>query len=165
MRAVAKWVWIMVLVLGVAALAMGAIFVYQGVSVNNLVTERMMQEKVTFGIDPSLVAKGEVIHTADEAMHAADVIKEHRHAIAPTYQDLLAASGGKFDPTNPMDATYAQAINMENYLYLGVLAFGVAQIAIASGVFMLIMGIALLGIGLVLRLALPASPPGRGGTG
>jgi len=93
-------------------------------------------------------------------MHAADVIKEHRHAIAPTYQDLLAASGGKFDPTNPIDITYGQAINMENYLYLGVLAFGVAQIVIASGVFMLIMGIALLGIGLVLRLVVPAKSPG-----
>ena len=160
MRAVARYVWIMVLVLGVAALAMGAVFIYQGVTVNNLVTNQMAQEKVTFGIDPALVAKGEVIHTAEEAMHAADVIKEHRHAIAPTYQDLLAASGGKFDPTNPIDITYGQAINMENYLYLGVLAFGVAQIVIASGVFMLIMGIALLGIGLVLRLVVPAKSPG-----
>ncbi len=39
---------------------------------------------------------------------------------------------------------------MENYLYLAVVGFGLIQSVIASGVFMVVTGIALSGTGLVL---------------
>jgi hypothetical protein len=57
---------------------------------------------------------------------------------------------GKFDPTNPTHLTYAQALNIENYLYLAVLGFGVISIVLATGGFMIITGISLGIIGLVL---------------
>jgi hypothetical protein len=58
--------------------------------------------------------------------------------------------GGKqFDPKNPKDLVYAQAMNMENYLYLAVMGFGLAQLATASGVFMIIIGVAIGGTGIV----------------
>jgi len=46
--------------------------------------------------------------------------------------------------------SYAQALNLENYLYLAVLGFGVTDIVLASGVFMIIMGIALGATGVTL---------------
>jgi len=39
--------------------------------------------------------------------------------------------------------TYAQAQNLENYLYLAVLSFGVTDISMAAGGFMIVMALAL----------------------
>ncbi len=98
------------------------------------------------------MAAGEVIDSFPEALAAGDTIREHRRGIAATYEDLLGE--GHFDPANPEHLTYAQALNLENYLYLAVVAFGLTQIVTASGVFMVITGIALGGTGIVLfRLA------------
>ena len=106
-------------------------------------------EQVTFGLSEEQIAAGDVIDTAKEAQTAADIIKEHRKGIASTYQDLLA--GGRFDPTNPEHLSYAQALNMENYLYLAVASFGLINVVLGTGVFMIIAGVALGGIVIVLR--------------
>jgi hypothetical protein len=58
--------------------------------------------------------------------------------------------GGKYDPTNTRQLTYAQAMNLENYLYLAVLGFGVVTIALGVGAFMVITGIALGLAGIIL---------------
>ena len=143
-----KHLWIAVLLLGIIALAIGVVFVYQGMAKENMVREAMRAEKVTYLLPPEEVAKGNVIDTTEEAQKVADTVKEHRHAIAATYNDLL--KGGRYDPTNPTHLTYSQAINLENYLYLGVLALGVTQVVTASGVFMIVTGIALGGVGVAL---------------
>jgi len=145
---ISRYLAIVVLLLGVVSLALGILFIAQGVDKDNLLRETMREEQVTYLLPEEEVAKGNVIDTAEEAQRVADTIREHRRGIAPTYEDLLA--GGRFDPTNPTHLSYAQALNMENYLYLAVLGFGVTDVVIASGVFMIIMGIALGGTGVVL---------------
>ena len=143
---------IVVLLIGVVSIVIGAVFIGQGMAKNNLLVTAMRQEKITLGIPSDKLAAGEVIDTAKEAQIAGDTVREHRHSIAPTYGDLLGDK--QFDPTDPKQLTYAQALNLENYLYLAVLGFGVTQVVIASGVFMVIAGIALCGTGTALwRLA------------
>jgi hypothetical protein len=132
----------------VVSIVIGSIFIVQAVEKNNWMKEAMRSEKVTLGLSQEQIAKGEVIDTAKEAQAAADTIREHRHKIAPTYNDLL--KGGQYDPTNPQHLTYSQAINMENYLYLAVLSFGVTTVIIGTGVFMIITGFALGTTGVVL---------------
>lgn len=149
MSTATKYLWIMVLALAVVAFALGTVFIVQGVDKSNWMKEAMRLEKVTVGIDESAAAQGDVVDSLNEAQHAGDTIREHRRGIAPTYEDLLA--GERFDPTIPEHLTYAQAMNLENYLYVAVLGFGVTQMLIGSGVFMLVMGIALGVIGLALR--------------
>jgi len=149
MSTATKYLWIMVLALAVVAFALGTVFIVQGVEKSNWMKEAIRLEKVTIGIDESAAAQGDVVDSLNEAQHAGDTIREHRRAIAPTYEDLLA--GERFDPTIPEHLTYAQAMNLENYLYVAVLGFGVTQMLIGSGVFMLVMGIALGVIGLALR--------------
>ena len=139
---------ILILFLGVVGLALGGVFISQGIAKNDLIVERMKIEKVTLAVDPSNPQQVTQINNAADAQKAADTIASHRRAIAPTYQDLLG--GGKFDPTNPKDLTYAQAMNLENYLYMAVTAFGLIQVATASGVFMVVTGLALGGTGVVL---------------
>jgi hypothetical protein len=145
---VMKFLSIVVIVLGIIAIVVGGIFVWQGFAKNNLLVTAMQDEKITLGIESDKISAGEVIDSAAEAQIAGDTVREHRHGIAPTYGDLLG--GQQFNPTNPQQLTYAQALNLENYLYLAVLGFGVTQIALGVGGFMIIVGIALGVTGIVL---------------
>ena len=114
----------------------------QGFVKKAFLTEAMEQERIELdGVEG-------IIDTVEEAHIADDTVREHRHGIAPTYGDLLGE--GRFNPAEAKQLTYAQALNLENYLYLAVVAFGLVQSVIASGVFMVITGIALGGTGLVL---------------
>ena len=136
-----------VLILGVVAVVIGGVFIGQGVSKNNQLTEAMRVEHVTLGIEhPEL--QNEVIDSLAEAQIAGDTIREHRCGIAANHEDLLGE--GRFDPTNPQHLSYAQALNLENYLYLAVVAFGLVQSVMASGAFMVIVGLGLGGTGLLL---------------
>jgi hypothetical protein len=79
---------------------------------------------------------------------AGDTIRVHRRTIAPTYGDLLG--GNKYNPNDPRQLTYAQALNLENYLYLAFVGFGITQIVIVMGIFMVLMGVAIGGTGITL---------------
>ena len=143
-----KGLSVLIIILGVLSIVIGGIFIGQGFAKNNLLVTAMQDEQITLGIEESDLAAGEVIDSASEAQIAGDTVREHRHGIAPTYGDLLA--GERYDPSSMEQLTYAQALNLENYLYLAVLSFGVTQIALGAGAFMIIVGIALGATGLVL---------------
>jgi len=143
---------IIVILLGIVSLAMGVGFIYQGVTNSNLLAENMRIEEVNLGIEATAAEAGELVDTLDEAQTAADTVREHRQGIARTYEDLLA--GERFDPTNPSHLSYAQALNLENYLYLAVVGFGLTTVITISGIFMLVVAIALGATGAALfRLA------------
>ena len=138
---------VVVLLMGAVCLVMGGVFIGLGVSNNAELKEAMRVEHVSLGID-NAQEQDQVIDSREEAKQAGDTIREHRRGIAASYEDLLG--GERFDPTNPSHLTYAQALNLENYLYLAVVAFGLVQSVIASGVFMVVTGVALGGAGIVL---------------
>ena len=135
-----------VLLAGMAGVVMGGVFIGLGVARNCELAKAMQAENVSLGIEGEV--EGQVIDSLNEAKEAGDTIREHRRGIAATYEDLLG--GERFDPADPKQLTYAQALNMENYLYLAVVAFGLVQSVIASGVFMVITGVALGATGTVL---------------
>ncbi len=137
---------LLVLFIGVVAVIMGGIFIGLGASRDMQLKEAMRLEHVTLNIESDL--EGETIDSLSEALEAGDTIREHRRGIAASYEDLLGE--GRYDPTNPQHLTYAQAMNLENYLYLAAVAFGLTQAVMGSGVFMVITGIALGSTGIVL---------------
>jgi hypothetical protein len=141
---------ILVMVLGLVALVLGGIFIGEGFAKNKLIVDRMEVEKVTLAVDPDNPGVTIQINNAADAQKAADTIASHRRAIAPSYQDLLNSGTGRFDPANPTDLTYAQAMNLENYLYMAVTAFGLIQVTLAAGAFMVVTGLAFGGTGLAL---------------
>jgi hypothetical protein len=108
----------------------------------------MRVENVTLAVDPNNPGEAIRIDNSTDAQKAADTIASHRRAIAPTYQELLG--GKQFDPTNPRQLSYAQAMNLENYLYLAVTAFGLIDVAMASGAFMMLTGLAVAIVGFAL---------------
>ncbi len=133
---------IMVLLLSVVAVVMGIVFVQQGFAQEHFLVTSMEQEQITIdGVDG-------IVDSADKALLAGNTVREHRHGIAPTYGDLLG--GERYNPTDLKQLSYAQALNLENYLYLAVASFGIFTVVKVTGAFMIIMGIALGGTGVVL---------------
>jgi hypothetical protein len=127
---------LVVIIIGVVALAMGIVFVQQAFTQESWLVEAMKTEQIAM---PD--GSGTIVDSSQLAQAAGDLVREHRHTISPTYGDLL---GGKnFDPTNPTQITYLQAMNIENYLYLAVTAFGVFTVVKGTGAFMILMGIGL----------------------
>jgi len=148
---------ILVMFLGLVGIVLGGIFVAEGIIKNDLIADRMKVEKVTLAVDPNNPGVTTQINNAADAQKAADKIAADRRKIAPSYQELLNEGTGKFDPTNAKDLSYAQAMNLENYLYMAVTAFGLIQVTMAAGVFMVVTGLALGGGGLVLyRMSRPS---------
>jgi hypothetical protein len=137
---------IIVVLLGVVALVVGLAFIGLGVARNYELKDAMRSEHVTLGIEGE--DTGQVIDSLNESIVAGDTIREHRRGIAPTYEDLL--QGGRYDPTNPQQLTYAQALNLENYLYLAVVAFGLTQAVMGTGAFMILTGLAISATGVAL---------------
>ena len=143
-----RFVAIAVVVLGLVGIVMGAVFIAQGVAKNNELKEAMQVEHITLGLDETAIARGEVVDSLGESQKAGDTVREHRRGIAESYDELLG--GEHYNPADPRQLTYAQALNLENYLYLAVAAFGLITVTMASGAFMVVTGIALGGTGLVL---------------
>jgi hypothetical protein len=127
---------LVVILFGVIALAMGIVFIQQGFDREAWLVQTMRQEQIQMPDEPATIVDSTAL-----AQTAGDIVREHRHGIAPTYGDLLG--GGRFNPTDPTQLTYAQAMNIENYLYLAVTAFGVFTVVKATGAFMVVMGLAL----------------------
>lgn len=148
MTQVSKYLTTILFVVAAASIILGGIFICQALDKESWIKQAMRQEKVTLGIPEEAAKQGEVIDTADEAQKTADLIREHRRNIAPTYEALLA--GGRYDPTNPKHLTYTQALNMENYLYMAVLALGITTAFLGIGTFMIISGIGFATIGAIL---------------
>ena len=143
MQDMVKKLGIIVIIFAVISLAMGIVFIQQGFAKEAYLAEAMEQEQIELeGVEG-------IIDTVEEAQIAGDTIREHRHGIAPTYGDLLG--GDRYNPTKPEQLSYAQALNLENYLYLAVASFGIFTIAKAVGAFMVVMGLALgtAGFGLI----------------
>ena len=158
MGRIARYLAAIVILIGVIGVVMGAVFIGLGVARNNELKEAMRVEHIALGIEEP-TAKGQVIDSLEEAKAAGNIIREHRREIAATYEDLLG--GGRYNPEDPVQLTYAQALNLENYLYLAVVAFGLVQSVTASGVFMVVTGIAFGATGItLLRLVRRVYQPG-----
>ena len=136
---------IILFVIACLSLIAGIIFVQQGFSKNMLIKRLASTENVTAALSDEKIQKGEIVDSLSEMQAAGDLIRSHRQKIAPTYNQLLGS--GKYDPTDPKQLTYSQAINLENYLYLGALSFGITYLMMGIGAFMILTAIAIGAIG------------------
>jgi hypothetical protein len=150
MKAWGRLILIGVVVVGLVCVGAGAAFITLGVQKHQFLTSALDEEQITLGISDSRLAEGEIVDTMKETQIAGDIVREHRHEIAPTYGALL---GGKnFDPTNPTQLTYAQAMNIENYLYLATNSFGVTYLTMGIGAALIGIGAALIALALTLNI-------------
>lgn len=140
---ITKYLAVMVTVLAVVSLVMGIVTIVQGSSAKAKIAEELRAEDVTLGLpkegEPGY-KEGNVVDTAAEAQAAQDMIEKHLRENFGTYGDTERGS--------PERATYITGTTLRNSLNLAVMGFGVSTIAILSGVFMVIMGVALGGGGI-----------------
>ena len=148
-----QYLLILVTLLGVVSLVIGTAFIVQGVATRGMIAEGLRAEKVTLGIEEASANPGNpgnVVDTAQEAQVAQDILEEHLRDDYGTYGDTERGSDER--------ATYLDGTILRNSLNLAIMGFGVTTIATVSGVFMIIVGIVLGGIGLVIyRLSRRAS--------
>ena len=136
-----RYLPMLVALLGIVSIVLGAVFIGLAFQKEAWMRDTARLEKVTLGLTDEQIEDGDVVDSGAEMQAAADTIRGHRRNIAPTYNDLLA--GGRYDPTNSTHLSYTQALNMENYLYLGVLGFGVTMLIKGIGVALIVIGIAI----------------------
>ena len=136
MNAKVRNLGLVVIIFGLISLAIGIVFVQQGFDKEAWLLQAMKQEQIEM---PD--GSGSIVDNAVLAQAAGDLVREHRRGIAPTYGDLLG--GEHFNPTDPKQLTYAQALNLENYLYLAVASFGIFTVVKVTGVFMIVVSAAL----------------------
>ena len=135
---------IVALVLAVVVIGSGIAGIAIGQAKSHNLSSRLATEAVSLRTFDTNAPADAVVTNAAEAQLAADTLDKHRKSIAPTYAALL--NGQKFDPTNPKELTYAQAMNLEDSMNLAVLGFGVTTVLTLIGVLMIVLGIALAAI-------------------
>lgn len=142
---------IIVMVLGILSVAAGGVYIGLGVQKNNYLVTQLRAQKVTLGLTSAQIAKGDLVDNMQEAQVAANTLAEHLGSIAKTYSDLMAANpNGKYDTTNASDLSYTQGLNMENSFNLVVLGFGVIQETEVTGATLVVIGAAILLVGVIL---------------
>lgn len=132
---------ILLFIIALISLVSGIIFLQQGIGKHMLIKRLAGTEKVTAGIPEEKAKHGEIIDSLQEMQTAGDLIRSHRQKIAPTYNELLGS--GKYNPADPKQLTYSQAINLENYLYLGALSFGITYLMMGIGSFMVLTSVSI----------------------
>jgi hypothetical protein len=140
---------LVMIILGIVGIIIGAAFLQQAYVKQAYLVNSMKEEGIKLGdLGISGADSNKIVDNAKYAQMVADKVREDRHKIAPSYEALLG--GGHFDPTNAKQLSYAQALNLENYLYLAVASFGLIDIAFGTGVFMILAGISIFLCGLIL---------------
>ncbi len=136
-----------VMLAGLVSFVIGIVFIQKSVYVNTIVTEGLAAEGQTSQLPKEGkkgYIEGNVVDTAKEAMAVASYLTGHMHG----------EDGNDRYNTLPRDseerARYLDGLGLVTALNVAVASFGVAQIALASGIIMIATGLALGAIGLVL---------------
>ena len=97
MMHIIRYLGIAVLLLGVIGIALGGVFIAQGITKADMLKEEMRQEHVTYLLPAEEIAKGNVIDTAGEAEEVADAVafllSDHASYITG---EVLKVNGGLY---------------------------------------------------------------------
>ena len=129
---------IIVLLVGAVSVVMGGIFIFQGIDKGNLVIEAMCLEKVEYGGADGTIEG--IVDTPEEAQVMAGILREHRMENYGYYTELAR--------DDPKRDGILKAMTMENALNLAQVGYGLSQVVILTGIFMVIIGLTL-GVGAV----------------
>ncbi len=134
---------IVLAVFAVISLVFGAVFIYQGVNANKMLVDSLVAEKVKYEAPDAKGAIQGVIDTPEEAAAMSRIIREHRITNYGYYAEL------KRD--DPKRVEILKAITMENSLNLAQMGFSLAIMVIVTGVFMVVVALALGTVAFVIR--------------
>lgn len=140
-----------VIILAAIAMIVGTVFIYTGFSKQAEVKAGLAEEKVAYNFTDDKNASPTPVQSMTDLENMAKTLKSHRNKIAPSYSELTARNESKkFDPSNPANLTYVQAMNLENSVRIALLASGMTWMMIGVGAFMWLVGIALVLVSIVM---------------
>ncbi|HKZ51202.1 MAG TPA: hypothetical protein VJ256_05530 [Dehalococcoidia bacterium] len=140
MAVLRRYLWISALAFGLIFLALGAFVVVKGLAAKAEIRDRLAEEQVytskdavSFGVD-----EGVLVQDAKTAQAQADTIRLHTLERYGPYAKMA-----KDDPNR---ATFVNGVALRGALGLAVVGFGLADMAIFTGILNILMGVATLAI-------------------
>lgn len=128
----AKWI-------GIVLIVLGAIMVVAGAVTYATVSSKLAEQKITVADDAACMA-GRSVTGPIEAFCQADIIDHH----------AMEATGGKtyaeLDREDPLRQTAMTASFLQASLFTSVVAFGVAIMAVGIGIGFVLVGIGLMSV-------------------
>lgn len=133
---------ISLIVLGVIFAGAGLYTIYRGLDARDQVKSELVAQNIVTPEDARI--PNTQVTDIPTARAMADIINEH----------ALAASGGKtyseMDRDDPARTTALNAANLRTSLYTSIMAFEISTLVMGLGLMILVMGVAIGGLGLVL---------------
>jgi len=137
--------------IGIITMVIGIVFAVAGVATYVLVANELAAENIEVSADAKYFA-GQPVNSPWTAYSEAETISKH----------ALKATGGKtyaeLDKDDPLRDTAMQASFLRASLFTSVVAFGVALLATVLGISLLLIGIALRGLGRAQAAAAAVDP-------
>ena len=132
-----QYLWVAGAAVGLLLVALGIFFIVQAQSARSTIQAALADEGVVTSSDASI--PGVPVTDATTAQAQSDVIKMHSIDRYGTYTSM--------ERGDPNRATYLDGLTLRNSLGLAVLGFGVSDLALGSGVVILVLGVTTLGLG------------------
>ncbi|GBD10674.1 hypothetical protein HRbin23_00319 [bacterium HR23] len=140
MKALRQFSWVVGLLLGLALVAGGAFFIAKGVSAKAEIRAALLEEQITTSQDAEKVGgkAGVLVSDPTTAKWQSDTIKLHTLGRWGPYSKMARE--------DPNRQTYVNGVALRTALNLAILGWGVADLAIGTGAFIILAGVATLGV-------------------
>ena len=142
LRTFSKIAVVVAILLGIAMIALGVIFILMGYGARSDIREALLKEKVITGADSAI--PGVLVEDVVTAKAQQDTIEAH------TFGRFGPYSGMERDDPN-RDA-YIKGLTLRNALNLAVVGFGVADLAIGIGWVTVVLGPMIAGLAIPVHL-------------
>ena len=139
MRTLARYALVAAALLGLGMASMGTIFVLKGLEAKAEIEMALVKERVITSKDAPI--PGVMVTDAPTAQAQQDVIEAHTYGKWGPYSEM--------DREDPNRVSYLKGLTLRNALNMAVMGFGVADLAIGTGVVTIVLGLAMSGFGLV----------------
>ena len=140
MQSVSKYAMSAAMVLGIGMVVTGAVFVFLGLDAKADIRQALLKENIVTSKDAPF--PGVLVQDAATARAQQDAIEGH------TFGEWGHYSG--MDREDPNRDTYLKGLTLRNSLNLAVLGFGVADLALGTGMVSIVLGLAVTGIAVTL---------------
>lgn len=131
MAAVRKFGWVAAALVGIALIAVGIAFIAMGVDAKDQIRTAMIAEDVTTGEDASI--PNALVVNAETARVQEATLTEHTLGRNGPYTSM--------ERDDPNRASYITALTMRNSLNLSIMGFGVSDLAIGTGIVVILLGV------------------------
>lgn len=138
MGTLARYTLIAAVLIGLGMMSMGTFFVVKGLDAKTEIEMALVKERVVTSNDAPI--PGVMVNDAPTARAQQDAIEAHTYGRWGPYSEM--------DREDPNRDSYLKGLTLRNALNMAVMGFGVADLAIGTGVVTVVLGLAMSGFAL-----------------